>query len=93
MVLTGRLFGAWVGCCEDSCKQKQERVLVGSWKEALEDLDMQSDRVVLDRLEWSGATRNAPGNDGWSDAIQMWRRRRHRLSLLALTFILRRWPG
>jgi hypothetical protein len=83
------VFGAWVGCDEDSCKQEKERVLVGRWRQGLEDMDMRARRVVLDRLEWSGTpggrlvSGSAPGNAGRSDAIQMCLRRRHPLSLLA----------
>lgn len=47
------MFGAWVGCDEDSCKQEKERDLVGRWKEGSEDMDMRARRVILDRLEWS----------------------------------------
>jgi hypothetical protein len=71
--------GAEVECFfgrdEDSCNQEKERVLVGRWKEGLEDVDMRARRVILDRLEWSGTpggrlvSKSAPGNTGWSDAI------------------------
>jgi hypothetical protein len=47
------VFGAWVGCDEDSCKQEKERVLVGCWKEGSEDADMRARRVILNRLECS----------------------------------------
>jgi len=47
------VFGAWVGCDEDSCKQERERVLVGRWKKGSEDMDMQAHRVTLNRLAWS----------------------------------------
>jgi len=32
------VFGTRVGCDEDSCKQDQEQVLVGRWKEGSEDI-------------------------------------------------------
>jgi hypothetical protein len=41
-----------VGCSEDLCEQENERVLVGRWREGLDDMDMRARRVVLDRLEW-----------------------------------------
>ena len=72
---------------------------MGSSKEMLEDMDMRADRVVLDRLEWSGVpggrfmSGNASGKAGRSGAIQMCLRRHRRLSLLAPRFISRRWPG
>jgi hypothetical protein len=48
------VFGAQVGCDEDSSKQEKERVLVGRGKEGSEDMDMRARRVILNRLEWSG---------------------------------------
>jgi hypothetical protein len=60
---------------------------------------MRARRVILDRLEWSGTpggrlvSKSAPGNPGWSDAIQMCLCRRRPLTLLARTFISRQWHG
>jgi hypothetical protein len=68
------VFGAWVGCDEDSCKQEMERVLVGRWRHGSEDMDMQAHRVILNRLQWRTPGRrfvsgSAPGNTGLSDVI------------------------
>jgi hypothetical protein len=70
------VFGAWVGCDEDSCKQEMERVLVGRWRHGLEDMDMQAHRVILNRLQWRTPGRrfvsgSAPGNTGLSDIIKV----------------------
>ena len=70
------IFGAWVECDQDSCNEEKERVLV-RWKEGLEDMDMQARQVIPDKLEWSGppggrlVSKNASGNAGRSDAIQI----------------------
>jgi hypothetical protein len=79
------VFGGWVGCSEDSCKQENERVLVGRWREGLEDMDMRARPVLLDRLEWSGTlgVRFVSGSVGWSDIIQMCFRQRRPLCLLS----------
>ena len=59
-----------------SCNEEKERVLV-RWKEGLEDMDMQARQVIPDKLEWSGppggrlVSKNASGNAGRSDAIQI----------------------
>ena len=92
------VFGAWVGCGEDSCKQEKARVLVGRWGDWRIWMCECVDQVRLDRLNglvelWAGGLCLEVHRIMPSDAIQMCLRRRHPLTLLALMFIPRRDVG